>query len=170
MILGSERLKPRCESDRSKCKQNAADSENICDAGTVSDNLCQPAHRPLLRKKFSDGLHKFRFNIDRPIHPAHHTCCDDEQVTERKLLFWRSDIGRNHQSNADNGQQKKRHQHHNRSRIPPVDAKQPMGGKKQYAKLNPANNKEGKHIPSTDFSSADRGCKQSGPDAVFSCF
>ncbi len=118
IFLGSERFQPRCESDRRKCKQNAADPENICDVGTVSNNLSQPAHCPLLRKKFSDGLHKFRFNVDRPIHSAHHTRCNDEQVAKRKLLFWRSDIGCNHQSNADNGQQKKRHQHHNRSRIP----------------------------------------------------
>lgn len=47
-FLGSEHLKPRCESDCCKSKQDAADPQNICDAGTVSDNLRQPAHRPLM--------------------------------------------------------------------------------------------------------------------------
>lgn len=106
-FLGAERFQPRCEGNCCESKQDAADPENICDVGTVSHNLSQPAHRPLLRKKFSDGLHQFRFNVYRPIHSAYHTRCDDEQVAERKLLFWRSDVGRNHQSDADNSQQKK---------------------------------------------------------------
>lgn len=107
MLLRSERFQPRCEGDGGKSKQDAANAEYIRNGCPVSDNVCQSAHRPLLREKVSNGLHQLRLNFYRPIHSAHHTRRNNEQVAESKLLLWCSDIGSNHQPDAHDCKQKK---------------------------------------------------------------